>query len=57
MTREEINTIVNEEENIEELDQEDLLNNYQVVRREFFAHTFGIHKRFPVDYKVKKSHI
>ena len=28
----------NIEEDIEELEKEDLLNNYQVVRREFFAH-------------------
>ena len=49
MTREEVNTIVNEEENIEELDQEDLLNNYQVVRREFFAHTFEAAVSFRYD--------
>ena len=33
MTREEINAMENEEVNIEEMDQEELLNNYQVVRR------------------------
>ena len=42
MTREETSTIIGEDDNIEELDKEELLNDFQVVRREFFAHTFEI---------------
>ena len=48
-TREEINAMENEEVNIEEMDQEELLNNYQVVRREFFAHTFEAAVSFRYD--------
>ena len=38
---EEKKPIENEEDiDIEEMEEKELLNDYQVVRREFFAHTF-----------------
>ena len=49
MTREETSTIIGEDDNIEELDKEELLNDFQVVRREFFAHTFEIAVSFRYD--------
>ena len=38
-----------EDIDIEELEKEDLLNNYQVVRREFFAHMFDAAVSFRYD--------
>ena len=38
-----------EDIDIEELEKEDLLNNYQVVRREFFAHMFDAAVTFRYD--------
>ena len=47
---EEKKSIENEEDiDIEEMEEKELLNDYQVVRREFFAHTFDAAVTFRYD--------
>ena len=50
MLEEEVNAaILDSDEDVEELEKEDLLNNYQVVRKEFFAHMFDAAVTFRFD--------
>ena len=50
MLEEEVNAgILDGDEDVEELEKEDLLNNYQVVRKEFFAHMFDAAVTFRFD--------
>ena len=50
MLEEEVNAgILDGDEDVEELEKEDLLNNYQVVRKEFFAHMFDAAVSFRYD--------
>ena len=43
------NMILDSEEDIEAMEQEELLSDYQVVRKEFFAHTFDAAVTFRFD--------